>query len=181
MRSLLARVLSTLTPLAPLALLAASVAAWSATPADCPAGAEKIPLYTNDDLERLQPLPQQKDRIAPAPQGEDWDLLFRLIEMDQKRTQADRQERLERERLALVREGLEWPADGGWRRGSGYLFLPGVFGPARPFVPTPRELFLDRLRLPAGQRGVTSAADAFEESRHEFELQRSQPPIGLRR
>jgi hypothetical protein len=135
---------------------------------------EAVPLYTNADLDRLAPIPQEAAPIVEQPT--DWDFVLEMLERDRTRLEAERLERLERDRMAAA---LEFAEEEAARRHDYY----GYYGsyapwfapvPSRPphlghprFVhrrPTAREIDLRRIRVPFSQRGIRTAGDHFRES-----------------
>ena len=176
-----------------LLLLSSFVMAADAAPAATsePYEDERPRVYTNADLARLEPLPQQQKPIAEAPSGEEWDLLVRMLEMEAQRNREARAESLERERMNAAQKAYDHavdyaeyygyvPSGYGYGYGGGYWLGGGGFIGGGTFTPTPNNLMMNRLRVPMGQRGVTSAQGAMNEVRHEQTLRYNQPPIGRR-
>ena len=156
-----------------LIVLALPVAAWAG-------GEEPVPLYTNDDLERLDPIPQQTTPAAPPPSAQDWDFVLRMLDRERSRLEAERQESLERERIAAGLEAEWLRATGG--RGCAYGLCgtyPWVHSwPYLSYTPTAHDMLVARVRVPAAQRGIRTVGDAWRESLQESHLRFGQPPSG---
>jgi len=113
---------------------------------------EAVYVYTNADVERLEPIPTQSRPIAESDLG--WEFVSDFIERERQRLDAARghdlaRERIENERLWLNRPryGLAWAPYGFWGR------RPGRGSGEHPPVATPlpgRHETAFRLHSPSG-------------------------------
>jgi len=148
---------------------------------DNPIVTDDVPLYTNADLDRLPPLPQQEAPAAQPAEGQgDWELLFRMLALERQRLESERAEAFARERMVFAQQEFARAASCTHFQPLGTGFFGDGFFAIPPHIPTAQEMFEGRVRVPLGQRGITSAGDAFRESVTESHQRFSQPPLGLR-
>lgn len=69
------------------------------------ANREPVRVYTNEDLERLPPLPQASEPLVKE-EG-DWNFVLMMLDREREIQERERAERLEQERLATARAEIE--------------------------------------------------------------------------
>ena len=84
-------------------------------------GAETVRVYTNADLERLEPLAVDSAPVARHDEAE-WEFVTEFLEREQAKIDADRAHRLEQRRVA-IEEGFV----GDRRSRSGYRIPYGIY------------------------------------------------------
>lgn len=130
-------------------LLLAGGAAWAQA-------AEPVRVYTNADVEALEPLPVSGEPCEPDQPCDlgGWDFVIDFIERERARIEADRTFELEHRRLDVEAErgrgyavpylGYPYNPDYGWRHR--YPWLPRVTDPA-PGHPEPSRIHVPHWRF----------------------------------